>query len=351
MRTFVTGSTGLLGNNLVRLLLRHGHEVQALARSRAKAERLLGDTGARIVVGDMNDVEAFAPELAGCEVLFHTAAYFREAFSPGDHWANLERLNVTNTLRLFEAAERQGVGKIIHTSSTASIGKRADGLPSDESVSETEENAGGLYARSKVLGNQAIAAFTQQHRIPVLSILPSWMFGPGDSGPTSGGKFVLDYVNRTLPGIIDTGIEVVDARDVAQAMLNAVSRGRSGEYYIMSAQFISMEELFRTLQEVTGIPMPTRHIPIGFAYGFAWVNEHVSAWTGRESSVSVSGLRVIMEQKQVNAAKARQELEATFRPLTDTLRDTVQWYVTRQPERITSAATRTQIGIAGALTH
>ncbi len=346
MRTFVTGSTGLLGNNLVRLLIQQGHEVKALARSRTKAERLLGDTGAQIVVGDMNEVDAFASELAGCEVLFHTAAYFRETFAPGDHWENLERLNITNTLHLFEAAERQGVSKVIHTSSVATVGKRADGLPSDEGVLTTEANAESLYARSKVLADRAIASFEQQHKIQIMSILPSWMLGPGDAGPTSGGKFVLDYCNRTLPGIIDSGIEVVDARDVAQAMLNAVSRGGPGERYIISAQYVHMEDLFRTLQEVTGIPMPARHIPATLAYGVAWATERISALTGRESAVSVNGLRAFTEKKRVSAAKARQELQATLRPLTDTMRDTVQWYVAHQPERIASAATLTRLGAA-----
>src|SRR5690349_9143977 len=100
MKAFVTGSTGLLGVNLVRLLRERGHEVRALVRSPEKARRLLGDTGAQVVAGDLEDVDAFAPALGGCDVVFHTAAYFREYFGPGDHWPALERLNVHATLQL-----------------------------------------------------------------------------------------------------------------------------------------------------------------------------------------------------------------------------------------------------------
>ena len=77
MRTFVTGSTGLLGNNLVRTLHQAGHEVWALARSKEKAQQTLGDMAARIVVGDLRKVAEFAPCLKGVDVVFHTNGMVR----------------------------------------------------------------------------------------------------------------------------------------------------------------------------------------------------------------------------------------------------------------------------------
>ena len=87
MKVFVTGATGLLGGNLVRALRAEGHSVRALVRSKEKAQRHLADTGAELVVGDMEDVPGFAGALDGAEVLFHTAAYFREYYAAGNHWA------------------------------------------------------------------------------------------------------------------------------------------------------------------------------------------------------------------------------------------------------------------------
>jgi len=326
MLAFVTGATGLLGNNLVRLLVREGYQVKALARSRDKAEKLLGDTGASIVIGDMNNVEAFAPELAGCDVLFHTAAYFREAFSArGDHWPALERINVAGTLRLFELARRHGVGKIIHTSSSATIAKRADGRPSDENDLLTPEQALTPYARSKVLGDRAIADFAKEHRFPVVTVLPAWMFGPGDAAPTSSGKFVLDFMNRRIPATFDSGFDIVDARDVARAMLAAVAKGRGGERYIVSAAHVSMADLCRALERVTGIPAPKRTIPTAVMYAVAWLSQHMASLTGNETNLTVDSVRVLTQKLRTDSGKANKELDIAFRPIDETLRDTVEW--------------------------
>src|SRR6187402_100124 len=98
MRVFVTGGTGLLGNNLVRALRAQGHEVRALVRSRKKADALLADSGAEIVVGDMREVSGFEGALSGMDAVAHTAAYFREYYGPGDHAASLEDINIKGTL-------------------------------------------------------------------------------------------------------------------------------------------------------------------------------------------------------------------------------------------------------------
>ncbi|AJY74198.1 SDR family NAD(P)-dependent oxidoreductase [Paenibacillus beijingensis] len=336
MRAFVTGSTGLLGNNLVRLLIQQGYEVIALARNAEKAKRMFGETGPRIVVGDMNDVEAFAPEMAGCDVLFHTAAYFREALGSGDHWPMLEKLNITNTVRLFELAEQQGVGKIIHTSSNNTISKRPDGKPGNESDVAQPEKTVHLYGRSKVLGDRAIAAFMKTHDIPVVTVMPGWMFGPGDAAPTSGGRFVLDFVNGRISGVFDSGFDVVDARDVATAMIIAASHVKGGERYIVSGHYTSLTELCRELETVTGIKAPSRRVPTAMIYFIAWMTERIAAVTKREANLTIDAVRVLTQKNKTSSAKAMKELRIRFRPLTETLHDTAQWYRNYRPDLIAS---------------
>src|SRR5262249_14380278 len=114
---FVTGATGLLGNNLVRALAERGHRVKALVRSRAKANEQFAGLPLEVIEGDMNDVSSFKEALRGVDVLFHTAAFFRDSYKGGRHWDELFRTNVEGTEALLAAAYEAGVRRMVHTSS------------------------------------------------------------------------------------------------------------------------------------------------------------------------------------------------------------------------------------------
>src|SRR5436305_3304344 len=116
---FVTGATGLLGNNLVRLLIGKGVKVRALARSVEKARRQFGNLPVEIVQGDLDNVSGFAHALEAVDAVFHTAAFFRESYKGGRHWEKLHRINVVGTANLLSAAYKAGVRRFVHTSSIA----------------------------------------------------------------------------------------------------------------------------------------------------------------------------------------------------------------------------------------
>src|ERR1700752_879292 len=241
MKAFVTGSTGLLGNNLVRMLVERGDQVVGLVRSEEKGRRLLGDVDATLVRGDMRDVAGFAAALDGCEAVFHTAAYFREYYQPGDHAAQLQDINIKATLALMAEADRRGGQRFVHTSSGGAIGMRPDGTPGDEETPPGPFQMQNLYFRSKVEGDGAIRAWNPSRGLEVVEILPGWMWGPGDAAPTAAGRVALDFLARKIPGIVDGGACVVDAGDVAAAMIAAVRKGRTGERYIVAGEYHSME--------------------------------------------------------------------------------------------------------------
>jgi dihydroflavonol-4-reductase len=330
MRAFVTGSTGLLGSNLVRLLRTAGHQVTALVRSRAKAARIFAGLDVALIEGDMADVTSFAPALAGHDVLFHTAAFFREYYQPGDHWPTLKAINVDGTITLLRAAEAHRVGKVIYTSSTGLLGK---GSPATEATPPDALVYANLYFRSKLVAEQEIAAFQRTSSLPLVQILPGWMFGPGDSAPTSSGQIVLDFLNQRLPVIIPGSGSPVDARDVAQAMIAAVDRGRSGERYIVGGdQAVTLAEILRLLEEVSGVPGPRIQAPGWFVLAYAYASEAYARISQRPVLTTVEGIRTLADPRPTSSAKAVRELGVTFRPLRDTLRDEVAWLRAERPE-------------------
>lgn len=327
MRAFVTGSTGLLGSNLVRALLAAGHEVQALVRSRQKAEKFLGaQPSLTFVEGDMEKAEAFAPQLRGCDVLFHTAAYFREYYQPGKHWSILERINVRGTVRLLELAEQAGIRKAIYVSSSTVIGKLPRNQVSDESTPPDAYSYRNLYAKSKVLTEEAVQQFVKTHQMPVVLILPTWMFGPGDAAPTSAGQIILDFMAGELPAIVPGGNMMVDARDVAQAMIAAVEKGKSGERYIIGGCGYSIAELLKMLEQITEKNGPNLRMPSGLFIPFARFSEFTARLLHRPTLVTVDGAESLLHNGQVKSDKAIRELGAEFRPFEQTLRDEVAWF-------------------------
>jgi dihydroflavonol-4-reductase len=202
MRALVTGSTGLLGNNLVRILLRAGHQVWALARSMGKARRELGDTAARIIVGDVRNVADFAYDLRGVDVVFHTAAYFRAYYNPGDHSNAIELTNVRGTVELAQAAQAMGVRKMVHTSSSGIIGLQPDGSPGDEQTAPGAGTTTNLYLKSKARGERLLREFSRDKGFFITSALPSRMWGAQDVGPTASGKLVFDAIAHKLPPML-----------------------------------------------------------------------------------------------------------------------------------------------------
>jgi dihydroflavonol-4-reductase len=326
MRAFVTGSTGLLGNNLVRTLLQGGYEVWALARSKEKARRELGDTAARIIVGDVRNVAEFAYDLRGTDVVFHTAAYFREYYEPGDHSNAIELTNVRGTMELARAAQATGVGKLIYTSSAGIIGLQPDGSPGDEQTPPWLGTMKNLYLKSKVRVEQLLREFSREKGLSIASVLPSWIWGPHDMGPTPSGKLVFDALAHKLPPMLPPGgSAVVDARDVAAGMLRIAEIGRSGERYILSGGFAELTDIVSNLAKLTGAKPPKRQIPLAAAVGLATVAETWSRIKGTPSPMSVEAIRLMNARLRVSSAKAEKELGVTFRPFAVTLSDTVSW--------------------------
>lgn len=327
---FVTGATGLLGSNVVRALVARGARVRGLVRSAEKARRQLAGLAVELVEGDMTDVRAFADALRGCDVVMHTAAYFRDSYKGGSHWEALRRVNVEGTEALLDAAYAAGVRRFVHVSSVAVVKSTARGGIADETMARRAEDEPDDYYRSKILSDAAVDRFlAARPDFSATFVLPGYMNGPGDAGPTTAGQFVRDYVYGRLPGVIDASFAYVDARDVAFAVVAAAARGRRGERYLVAGRATHVGDAMRVLETLSGVPAPRRRVPMPLLAVIALANEVWARLTGRPVLVSWSGYRTLMrerEQARFDSSKAERELGVHFRPLADTLRDALAWF-------------------------
>lgn len=327
MRALVTGGTGMLGHNLVRHLLEMGWEVRALVRSPDKAKTLFQGLSLETVQGDMENVAGFVSALEGVDAVFHTAAFFREYYQPGDHWAAMKRINIDATLALIETAERAGVRTFVHTSSSGTIGTHHGSSGTEDTPADARQ-LNNLYFRSKVEGDAAIKSWlaAAPRRMKLVTILPGWMIAPRDAAPTSAGELILNLIHGKIPGVMDAGTSTVDARDVAAAMLNAVDKGRSGERYIVAGRLVLFKDLFKGVANAANVRMPTFMMPNWLVLTVAAIDTWRAQLTRTAPTMPLEGVRTLLPKHTVSSAKAVRELSAVFRPIEETLRDTVQWY-------------------------
>lgn len=326
---FVTGATGLLGNNLVRALLEQGVKVKALVRSMAKGQQQFAALdGVELIQGDLTDVPAFAGALTGCDVVFHTAAFFRENYKGGSHWDELQRINVDGTRALLQQAWAAGVRRFIQTSSIAVLNGEP-GTLIDETHIRTLTDADDYY-RSKILADAAVQDFLQQHdEMQACFVLPGWMWGPADIGPTSSGQLALDLLRGKLPGLVPGSFSVVDARDVAQAHIAAAMKGRRAERYLAAGRHMTMRELVPLLGQVAAVKTPTRTLPVPLLFILAALQELYARCSGKPVLLSLATVKLMLreaDRTHFNHAKSERELGLIFRPVAETLADTINWY-------------------------
>lgn len=327
MKAFVTGSTGFLGGAVVRELVATGYTVKALARSAEKGQKFLGDTSASIVVGDMLDIESFSPEMADCDVLFHVAAYFKE-YTGADEGGEekLQQINVDGTIALFEAAKAQGVHNIIYVSSSGVIGQAPDGQSATEHTAYNHDSD-NRYFQSKIRGEQRIDAWLPQHPdMRVIIIRPGAIVGPGDNGPTGLGNMMIEVLKGQLPAIPPGGFQMVDVRDVAKAMIQAVESGSNGDKYNVLGDFAELGSFIPMVAQAGGVKPPAFQMPYPMAWVFGAVSELVSAVTGKPPLATRVLMQTLNERRLISAEKAKHEFGMTFRPIDESVRDSVNWF-------------------------
>jgi len=217
---------------------------------------------------------------------------------------------------------------MVHTSSIAVLdGPR--GATMDETMTRKLPEKDPYY-RSKVMSDDEVFAFLKSHPdFFATFVLPGWMHGPGDVGPTQAGQTVMDFVNAKLPGIVPATFAFVDARDVALAQIAAAEKGRRGERYLAAGRHMATAELFQRLQAVSGVEAPNKKIPAALLYLIAGVSEIVARTTGKPALLSWAGVSVMMQERErsrFDHAKSIRELGVTFRPVEETLSDEIAWF-------------------------
>jgi nucleoside-diphosphate-sugar epimerase len=339
MKAFVTGATGLLGSNLVDMLLNQGHQVKALVRSEEKVKQVLdakfNKTSLETIVGDICRTDGFASHLSDCDVVFHTAAYYKEYHGEnGDHEKLLAKVNVGATINLIDACRQRGVNNIVYVSSNG-VTKASEVDRNPARIDQTnvdkesvyDEDTDNLYFKSKIKAEKEIDSYLKRYpEMRIILIRPSLMIGPRDSGPTPAGQVILNYLNKKMPMVLPCNVVLVDARDVAKAMISAVNNGASGDRFIIGGKTYSMLEFAETLEKVSGVKAPKRRPPYPVAMTILALSLMLGKITGRVLPIKPRDLRRMHFMEAPDSTRAKRILDVKFTELGDSLKSSIDWF-------------------------
>ena len=322
MRAFVTGATGFVGSHVARAVAQAGAELRLLVR-RGSDPRRIEELNAERVVGDLLDPGSFEKALSGCQAVFHVAADYRLWVPDAEA---MYAANVKGTEAVLQAARRQGVERVVYTSSVATMGFRRNGQPADEASPVALSDMIGPYKRSKFMAEQAALAAAREG-LDVVIVNPTTPVGEGDLKPTPTGRIVVDFLKRKFPAYLDTGLNLVDVRTCAGGHLQAFERGRAGERYILGGENLTLKQILDRLAAITGLSSPVIRVPYLVALAAGAFDELITGRIrGREPRATIDAVRMARKKMFISSAKAQHELGWSLVGVDDALRRAVNWF-------------------------
>ncbi|MGO9123422.1 MAG: hopanoid-associated sugar epimerase [Terriglobales bacterium] len=325
MLAFVTGATGFVGSHVARALAGQGADLRLLVRAGSDTRNIEGLKAER-VSGDLRDSASIEKAMAGCDSVFHVAADYRLWVRDPEQ---MYQSNVEGTRTILEAARKNGVRRVVHTSSVATMGFTSGHL-ADENSPVKLESMIGPYKRSKFMAEE-LALKAGVRGMDVVVVNPTTPVGEQDIKPTPTGRIVVDFLKKKFPAYVDTGLNLVDVRECAGGHVAAFEKGKSGERYILGGENLTLKQIFDKLAAISGLPSPTVRVPYVMALLTGVVDEVVSGRIlGREPRVTIDAVRMGRKKMFVSSSKAERELGWNPSPVDGALRRAVEWFRSHQ---------------------
>ena len=324
MKAFITGGSGFIGQHLIPKLIARGYEVVALARSEESAATVQA-LGATPVAGDITDTASMRPGMAGCDVVFHGAAWYKLG-SPD--WMEAEAINVGGTRRVLRLAHELAIPKIVYVSTVAVFGDTHGEL-----VDETYFKGGPFlseYDRTKWLAHYKVALPLIEKGAPIVILMPGAVYGPGDASAIAD---MMRLFYRGLPALPapETTFTYAHVDDIAEGIILAAEKGKIGESYILAGPAIPLGEMVDFWAHMLGRRAPAVRIPGQVLRPFAPVMGAVSSVAPIPSVFSEEATRSLGATYMARSDKARAELGWKTRPLQTGMLETFKWIEETEP--------------------
>lgn len=313
----VTGATGLLGNNVVRLLHGEARPVRCLVRPGSDPRPLAG-LDVETVEGDLLEPASVERAVDGTGAVIHAAA--RVDVGTRDREA-YRAVNVGGSRTVARACRRAGV-RMVHVSSVDTLAWGTAEEPSDEKAGPSDL-AGVPYVETKRSAERVVFEEVDAG-LDAVVVHPGFLLGPWDWKPSSG-RLVLAVARGAGRFAPPGGNDFCHAVDVGRGVVAALDRGRRGERYILSGPALAYREAFALIARVTGAPPPLATLPAGLLRLVGRAGDAVGRLLGREVGLNSGSARIASLPHHFDSEKARDELDYRSRPPEVAVRDAWRW--------------------------
>lgn len=322
-KVLVTGAAGFIGSHVVRQLLDEDIDVRCLIRPGEDTANLK-DLDVELVEGDLLDKDAVKLAVKGTDTVFHLAAIFSIWMKD---WSRIYEVNLQGSRNILWTALHHGVKRVVYTSSIAAVGIAPGTRLSNEETPFNQYTLGSHYVLTKYLSQQEALGFVDGG-LDLVVVNPCFPFGPGDISPTPTGQVIVDILRGISRGYFSGGINIVDVRDVALGHVLAAKKGKTGNLYILGNYNITMHDFMKLVCRQAGfdgrmlVKTPLPLMTAGTAL-LKWWADNVSHKTPLSTPPEI---RYAGQYLYFDNAKARDELGLNFRPVEESLLESIQWF-------------------------
>ena len=308
MPSLVTGATGLVGFHIVEALLRSGDQPRVLVRNLERARALFGER-AELVKGDVTDEASVIAALPNVDTVFHAAGHPEQWMKDNSVF---ELVNVGGTRTVVQACRQAGVRRLVYTG-TIDVFEAHFGERFNEDVLATQPK-GTPYQRSKQVADRVVTEALKEG-LDAVFVHPAAVYGPGPSRSRGINDFVKDLQAGKVPVLLPGGMPVVFASDVGEAHVRAAQRASTGERFILSERFVTLQDLAIAANVVLGLRRIPTVVPLMVARAISAITEAAARLTGNPPLVPAGQLHFLQGGAIPDAQRARQQLDMKFTTL------------------------------------
>lgn len=329
MRVLITGAGGFIGHHLVADQLKRGREVTAVDLHVERLQPIINNSKLQVLQGDFTDRSFLDHHLPGHDICFHLASAHLETGVGEDYFWNV---NVQGARDFVERCYQAGIRRFVHCSSVGVYGDIRK-PPANEG---TECYPDIPYEKSKLAGEHAVREFGLQNGYPVVSLRPSWVYGPGCPRTLKlfktikKGHFFYVGSGNTLrhPIYID---DMVEGFEIA-----AVHEQAPGEVFIIAGpRVVALDELVGRIASCLDVAPPRLRLPQSLVWAGCYLLESAFGLMSKEPPFSRRSLKFFTGNTAFNTRKAAYVLDFQAKvELQEGLRRTFSWIQECLPEEL-----------------